>query len=696
MQTMILRMTGAVLIYVLLTALLRNYWGKSEKDLRTRLLVGVVFGVCAVVSTHGGVDYYDMIVNVRDLGPLAAGLFFSPVSGITAGLIGGVERYIAGTYWDVGPYTRVACGMSTCLAGFFAAALKHFVYKEKRASLLSSLLIGAVMEVFHMYAILFTHRDSMRMAYYIVEETAVPMIVFSGIGLMGCAFITGFLAGDFSKGFIILPREETPLAIRFQRWLLGVTVLAFMIDFTATLGFQKRMAYQDASLALLSLEYSYEQFYKELENDPEVTNRLMEYMVDERDAVYIVFDRDGKLVAGSYLDQLAVSTLSETDRALFTEKMKSRPYMARPEVYYGENMLCFGRKLSDGYSILVAMFESILYEGVKKEMYETTLSHILLFAILYFLIAVLVNTIIGRNLSTVNSTLHRIIEGELDETVNVRESLEFSALSDDINLTVSALRGYIDEAEKRMEEELKLAALIQEAALPRNFDFPREDFKVYAMMDPAKQVGGDFYDFFFMDSDHLVLVIADVSGKGIPAALFMMRSKTAISNLTRPGTSPADILEDVNQVLCDGNDMEMFVTVWIGIIDLRTGRMQCANAGHEYPMICRDEAGYQLFKDKHSLALGVEKDIPMHEYEIMFSPGDRLFVYTDGVPEANDADRQQYGTERLTAKLNSLRDVPQAEVLAGVRADIDVFAGKAEQFDDITMIGFTYLGQKRI
>jgi serine phosphatase RsbU (regulator of sigma subunit) len=274
----------------------------------------------------------------------------------------------------------------------------------------------------------------------------------------------------------------------------------------------------------------------------------------------------------------------------------------------------------------------------------------------------------------------------------VRSSSEFSVLSDDINETVTALRGYIDAAEKRMEEELRLAAAIQDAALPKNFEFPRHEFKIYALMTPARQVGGDFYDFFFISDQQLALVIADVSGKGVPAALFMMRAKTAIKNFARSGNSPAKLLSKVNNTLCEGNDAEMFVTVWIGIIDLKTGSMQCANAGHEYPVLMRAGGSYDLVKDKHGLVLAAMEGIPMREYELQLQPGDRLFVYTDGVPEAINRQQEAYGTDRLVQKLNTLRDNSEQETLEAVLQDIRDFAGDEEQFDDITMIGFTYLG----
>ena len=276
--------------------------------------------------------------------------------------------------------------------------------------------------------------------------------------------------------------------------------------------------------------------------------------------------------------------------------------------------------------------------------------------------------------------------------VTVRSSSEFASLSDDINQTVLTLKGYIAAAEKRIERELILARTIQESAPPKVFNFPGEKkFDLFAYMKTAKEVGGDFYDFFFVDRDKFALVIADVSGKGIPAALFMMRSKTAIRSLAESGASIEEIIYRANNTLCEGNDAEMFVTVWIGIIDLKTGVMKCANAGHEYPLIKRRGGGYEVIKDKHSLAVAAMPNTKAREYEIVLEPGDRIFVYTDGIPEAVNKKLEQFGVKRTVDCLNSYKDSSIEESLTKLADEVTAFQGDAEQFDDITMLGFEFI-----
>ena len=262
------------------------------------------------------------------------------------------------------------------------------------------------------------------------------------------------------------------------------------------------------------------------------------------------------------------------------------------------------------------------------------------------------------------------------------------------------LAEYIDDltrvtAEKeRIGAELNIATQIQADMLPRIFPaFPeRHEFDLYASMDPAKEVGGDFYDFFLIDDDHLALVMADVSGKGVPAALFMVIAKTLIKNRAQMGGSPAEILSFVNGQLCEGNEAELFVTVWLAIIEISTGKGMAANAGHEHPVILRANGQYELVIYRHSPAVATMEGIRFREHDFELHPGDRLFVYTDGVPEAMDANNELFGTDRMLTALNADPEAAPVQLLRNVRTAIDAFVGDVPQFDDITMLGFHYIG----
>ena len=246
----------------------------------------------------------------------------------------------------------------------------------------------------------------------------------------------------------------------------------------------------------------------------------------------------------------------------------------------------------------------------------------------------------------------------------------------------------------RIETELDMASSIQADMLPNIYPaFPeRPEFDIYASMDSAKEVGGDFYDFFLVDEDHLCMVMADVSGKGVPAALFMMASKIILANNAMLGKSPAEILTDANASICANNREEMFVTVWLGILELSTGKLTAANAGHEYPVLQKANGKFELVKDKHGFVLGGMEGVRYKQYELLLEPGSKLFLYTDGVPEATDAKEELFGAERLLEALNEDIEASPESILKNVRAAVDGFVKEAEQFDDLTMLCLEYVG----
>ena len=255
----------------------------------------------------------------------------------------------------------------------------------------------------------------------------------------------------------------------------------------------------------------------------------------------------------------------------------------------------------------------------------------------------------------------------------------------------------VTKKEERVRTELDMASKIQKGALPDIFPaFPdRQEFDLYASMEPAKEIGGDFYDFFLIDDDHLCLVIADVSGKGVPAALFMMASKIILADNAIMGKSPSEILYDANNAICKNNKLEMFVTVWVGILEISTGKLSAANAGHEYPALKRGDGGFSVFKDRHGFVLGGMEGMKYKEYEIQLSPGDKLFVYTDGVSEANDPDGNMFEVKRMIDALNEDPDASPAQILGAVRGEISKFVREAEQFDDLTMLCLEYKGANK-
>ena len=361
----------------------------------------------------------------------------------------------------------------------------------------------------------------------------------------------------------------------------------------------------------------------------------------------------------------------------------------------------------DGHAVLIGMTYSL--SALRTDI-ETQTRTGALFAILNqiglsMICLALIYVFVLRPLKKVQHNI-RLYRDEKDSAAiaenlaGIRPPNEIGQLSEDVCDLAKEIDDYLKRIEtitaekERIGTELALATRIQADMLPNIFPaFPdRPDFDIYASMDPAKEVGGDFYDFFLIDETHLGIVMADVSGKGVPAALFMMISKILVQNYAMTGRSPAQVLQAVNDQICANNREEMFVTVWFGVLDTETGKITAANAGHEYPVLMQAGGQFELVKDKHGFVIGGMDGMRYKEYELTLTPGSRLFLYTDGVPEATNAQREMFGTDRMLDALNEAPDAAPEMILKNVRKAVDGFVKDAEQFDDLTMLCVEYKG----
>lgn len=293
-----------------------------------------------------------------------------------------------------------------------------------------------------------------------------------------------------------------------------------------------------------------------------------------------------------------------------------------------------------------------------------------------------------------------IQEGRFEkQKIEISTGDEIEELGGAVNVMIEKLEEYIENLTAVMSEkerigaELGVATHIQSSMLPCIFPaFPdRNEIDIYATMTPAKEVGGDFYDFFMVDDRHLAIIMADVSGKGVPAALFMVIGKTLIKDHTVPGRNLGEVFTEVNNILCESNDNGMFITAFEGVLDLVTGEFRYVNAGHERPFIYRKGKGYEEYKTRVGFVLAGMENIKYKEQVIQLEVGDKIFQYTDGVTEATDKDNQLYGMDRLNSVLNlKCTACSPEETLKLVKEDIDAFVGGADQFDDITMLCLEY------
>jgi len=426
-------------------------------------------------------------------------------------------------------------------------------------------------------------------------------------------------------------------------------------------------------IALSTVDWEIEEVVKELTGIKPTENSFVLLCAPEQD--YIISSTRTNSVTGA--------------------SIKSLPWdiNANSFKFEGVNYLRFGSYMDNGWFLSIQIPENEIFAEAEKQnsrfsVIITAASIIMLF-IAYLLISKLINKPIEQLIIAVS----QLAAGNLDTQINISSHDELNLLADTFNKMTGELKKSIEEtarerAEKlRINTELSVASSIQTSLLPSIFPpFPeRDEFDIYASMVPAKEVGGDFYDFFFVDKDNLAVVIADVSGKGIPAALFMVIAKTLI-NINSSNNSPAAVFENVNNKLCENNEMGLFVTAIIGFYNIPTGRFVFVNAGHNPPLLLRNGGSYEFVKTEPCILLAFTRDIKYREEELYLKPGDTLYFYTDGVTEAESLNNELFGEQRLVEALNKNKDCYPQDLLQAIKREVDGFANGTEQADDITML----------
>ncbi|MBE5743761.1 MAG: hypothetical protein E7358_03490 [Clostridiales bacterium] len=406
-----------------------------------------------------------------------------------------------------------------------------------------------------------------------------------------------------------------------------------------------------------------------------------------------VCDEELKIVSETALNNHYVSEIG----IIPSENMKKGEFEERifeTEIINPYNKTSQGKYIyvytvKEGYCIIAAMPMEEVNIMRDVSIMLSTFMQVLIFAALFLLLYLLIKKIIINNLRVINSKLAQISGGNLEVTVDVRANEEFASLSDDINSTVATLKRYIAEAAARIDKELEYAKQIQLSALPTNFP-SGEDYNIFAKMIAAKEVGGDFYDFYKLNENTVAFLVADVSGKGIPAAMFMMTAKTIIKDLAESGMAVNEIFTKANQKLCENNESGMFVTAWMGILDLPSGKLTFANAGHNPPLLKRADGTFEYLKTRAGFVLAGMEGVRYRVNELTLNAGDRIFLYTDGVTEATNENNELYGEDRLLSFMNKSIELNPTKLLPKLKKDIDKFVGAAPQFDDITMLVFDY------
>lgn len=769
-----------------------------------QVLIGIMFGALAIMGTEFGVKIDGAVINARDASPICAGLLFGAPAGIIAGVIGGVERWLA-VFWGAGEYTRLACSISTILAGVFAAVLRKYMFDNKKPKWHYCLATAIITEVVHMLMIFLTNMSDVHTAFSFVRACSLPMVAINGLSVMLAGALLSLLSEKERKSS---RHNLKNISQSFQRWLLMCVTAGFLMTTVFTWALQTELAKNDANeLIRLNIEDVREdileasnknllELTREIASHIDFTDRanakLLKTLKKEFDVAEInIINQNGIITVSTHNDFLNYDMRGGEQSAEFLvlldgvtkeyvqsyQPTSSDPTISRkyagvvlsgggfvqvaydaerfqkdiddvvigvtrnrhigesgaliivgedwnivsdrhgnegrnlnvtgiyidrstmPEnktfeaVVYGKQAFC-SYILSEGYYIVAVMpLEEAMFSR-DISVYITVFMEFVVFGMLFIVVYFLIKKLVVDNMVKINKSLAMITGGNLDTVVNVRTNEEFASLSDDINSTVVTLKHYIAEAAARIDRELEFARSIQHSAIPSVFPpYPgHSEFDIYATMDTAKEVGGDFYDFYFVGENRLGFLIADVSGKGIPAAMFMMTAKTIIKGYAESGKPVDEVFTTANEKLCESNDAGMFVTAWMGVLDTVTGKVEFANAGHNPPLVRHAGGGFEYLRSKPCFILAGMDGIKYRKNEFTLAPGDEIYLYTDGVTEATDSENNLYGEERLLALLNSMGDLSGEEICRAVKADIDAFVGDAPQFDDITMLYLKYNG----
>ena len=423
-------------------------------------------------------------------------------------------------------------------------------------------------------------------------------------------------------------------------------------------------------------------------------------------AYAFLVDKNADIIASPYveLDQTEFENIKDASNPAYeiSENImsdKTGVSLTTDGVYYAYTPIS-----GTDWKLCIHIPEALILEPVAQMNHDVT-NVIFVFIIVFALIIAVVFYAVRRftarltkPLIALGDDVKTISSGNLDYRAKLYSNDEISDLATGFNNMASSLKTYINDltavtAEKeRIGAELDIAKHIQASMLPCIFPaFPeRSEIDIYATMEPAKEVGGDFYDFFMVDDTHLAIVMADVSGKGVPAALFMVIGKTLIKDHTTPGRDLGKVFTEVNQLLCESNSEELFITAFEGVLDLVTGEFVYVNAGHEMPFICKAGGDFEPYKIRAAFVLAGMEGMKYRAGSMTLEPGDKIFQYTDGVTEATNVNNELYGMERLGTILNKVKNGTPHDILPAVKRDIDEFVGEAPQFDDITMLCLEY------
>lgn len=666
-----------LLIIILISFL--SYADKKHKFeklslLKKQVVIGFLFSLISIFATF--IDY-----DLGDVPALCAGLLFGPVAGLVSGLISAVQIGIVALL-DPSSYIQMYSAASVLAAGIYAGLFRKFLLEDRHPPLIYGVLTVLITRLSFLFILLITNIDNLSFAFAQASDGAVAILISNIAGvIIGIMTARMFHFKEYQNY-----KKNKTISSSFQFGLLVCVIVAFVSTFYFTVATQKQIEEsQTEDLIRLNVADAKNYTTESGQSIYDLINFLPNWRVGKEGGI-TAFDKDMNVVSKGGLDitKNKNKVLTNTTDMMVMESNGHKYYCVVSE-YRGYYLMGYISKTEALYFYVVSIYSTVFVET-------------LIFVMLYISAIILSKRLIVKNIDRINIDLQSITNGNLEQIVNVRAFKEFDDLSNYINSTVSTLKDYIQMANEQIDKELQFAQEIQHAALPSIFPpYPnRDDLEIFGNMFTAKEVGGDFYDFYFVGDDKLAFIIADVSGKGIPAAMFMMVAKTMIKSYAEAGMEVNEVLNWTNIKLCEHNDVGMFVTAWMGIIDLKTGLVKYANAGHNPPMICRKDGRFEYLRSKPNLVLAAMENVKYQTHEIKLAKGDVLFMYTDGITESINPAEELYNEVRLYKLLNNRKYDSMQEICETVKADVDDYIGEEPQFDDITMLAFKYKGVENI
>lgn len=534
---------------------------------------------------------------------------------------------------------------------------------------------------------------------------------------LACESVALFASVRLADGLlqhVMTPGEGARLHVVFGSRLFGLLLVVFAV--TSAMGYTlitysdiaKTSAEMDEQLGAIAAKLEKQQDWKERN---ETVNTIFQTIIGAKDGDIVLLDGTGTVVASNNEAYAVGAVLTDRDGQPLLQDIaqlasdgtmtlaSSRDIgqvkdgnSAKPSFSDHADSLDYAqaKRVGDYYLVQIRSHKTVFSNRTTAMLVSTLIAGVAL--VLAFVFASkLLHSMVEQPIDGANESLDKITNGDLNQKVELRSSRELASLGTYINAAVASLKDYAAESERRIEQDLNTAKGIQESALPRKFPpFPGVDaFDIYASMGAAKYVGGDFYDLFMVGDHKLGFLIADVSGKGIPAALFMMRAKTHIATAMRSGLKLVQAVSQTNDHLCEDNDTCMFVTMWAAILDWNTGRLTYVNAGHDIPLL-RHEGQWQWFEDVGGPFLGAMDSMTYDCATVTLEHGDAVYLYTDGVTDAMNPEGQLYGKERMLAFLQRHADLHPRELDDAMRDELATWADGAEQSDDITMLTLEY------